>query len=406
MVEAAPGDRPGSDVVEIAARIHVIQVCACREQGLVHRHDRQQRFQRTGGAEQVAVDGLGGRDRGAVRPCTEHLAQGRGFDHVAAFGGGGMGVDVVDRARIQRGIRERCAQCTHLPFRRGHADVVGIVGNTVARQVTVAACATRLRVLDRFQDQEGGTLAHHQPRTVPGKRLATARDIARIWRGHGARALEHADDHRRQRRFGAPGDGDVEITVGDGAGRLADGDAGRTASGRVGDHRAQHLLADRDLRRAGVAHDCHRGIRAGCLLALEQQLLHPRLSGRGAAIDVAVIDACALAEPGKRVEAGIVRGLARCQDRHLLATIEEGALELGEGFLEGSLDRTRGKATLQRGHVDQADAGTGFAQRSGNSGHVEADRGNHTQTGNGNLATHRSPRAAASAPVAPGRIPW
>ena len=82
-----------ADMVEVATRIHLVQVGAGGQQVAFHRHDREQQFERAGRAQQVAMHRLGRRHARSVRPCAEHVAQCGRLDHVAAIRRGGMRID-------------------------------------------------------------------------------------------------------------------------------------------------------------------------------------------------------------------------------------------------------------------------------------------------------------------------
>jgi hypothetical protein len=80
-----------------------------------------------------------------------------------------------------------------------------------------------------------------------------------------ARAFESAEHCAGQWRFGAAGDGDIEIAGAYRARRFPYGRAGRGAGAAMGVDRPGYPVPDRDLRGAGILHDAHQRVRLGRL---------------------------------------------------------------------------------------------------------------------------------------------
>src|SRR5207342_3897896 len=143
----------------------------------------------------------------------------------------------------------------------------------------------------------------------------------------------------------------------------------------MGHYRAEDLVPDSDLRRAAVRHDRHGRERARLVLAMHQHVFAPVLHRDGAAVDIAVVQPCARSMGCERLQSGILDRLARCDYRHLVASIEKRLLKSGKAVGEGAVDNAGGIRSRKFRHVQQPDAGPACPQSSGQLGHGKAERG-------------------------------
>ena len=108
-------------------RVEVVDVGALAEEAVLHHQDAVDRFLDAGGAERMAGQRFGGRDRRAVVADAEDLADGVDFLGIADRRRGGVRVDVVDlfsaRSRAPaacsaRRLRRRARPCRNRPRSR------------------------------------------------------------------------------------------------------------------------------------------------------------------------------------------------------------------------------------------------------------------------------------------------
>ena len=176
----------------------------------------------------------------------------------------------------------------------------------------------------QVRDGAFGRIKHtREPAPVDREWLAGSSWILGIGLRKGARSIENTDEAGREWRFGAAGDRDVKSTRRDGACGLGNRDARGRAGRGVGEHGAADAMPDRDVGCSGIAHDGHRGERTRRLGTVVEQLLVPGLGGAHAAIDVAIVHACAHAQFGEVAQPCVLDRLVGGKDRHLLATIEK-----------------------------------------------------------------------------------
>ena len=94
------------DVIDTGAgRIEIIKVGGWRNGALAQGENGDDGFEGAGGAEQVAVQRLGGADRQPLGVLAEDAAQGVDFDRITFRRRRAVGVDVVDVGGVSVGRR-------------------------------------------------------------------------------------------------------------------------------------------------------------------------------------------------------------------------------------------------------------------------------------------------------------
>ena len=117
-----------------------------------------------GRAQQMADRRLGGRHGELAGGVAEQPLDGGELDLVAHRRRGAVRVDVVDVARLEAGALQRHAHAAvgavAVLGRRG--DVIGVARQAVADHLGIDARAARLGVLQLFQHDDAGALAHDE----------------------------------------------------------------------------------------------------------------------------------------------------------------------------------------------------------------------------------------------------
>ena len=249
-----------------------IQVQRGRHHAVADRHGREYRLNSTGGAEQMAGGGLGGRHRQPLCRCPEQALHGGQLDVVAGGRGSAVGVDIADIAWRNPGAAQCVAHGAEgaVPGFVGRGDMPGIARHAVASQLGMDPGAAGARMLQRFQHHHPRPLAHHKPVAVavPWAGGTVRRVVEAGGKGTGGGEAGHAEFGHG--RLGAARQHHIGIAERDRARRVTDGMRARGAGrgngaawamkaempGQVGgdvmDHAAQHEAAVDTAGQAGT----------------------------------------------------------------------------------------------------------------------------------------------------------
>ncbi len=237
------------------------------------------------GAEHVAVHRLGAADVGLVGEIAHRDLICLGLGHVVEERARAVGVDIdIVLGGIESGLLQRDADALGLggAVRARGRGVVGVAGAAVARDLGIDVGAAGLGVLHLLEDDDGGTVGHHEAAAVGVERQG---GVLRI-RGAGQRlgVREAGDTDRYGTAVAAARDDGVGVAVLDGAERLADGVRGGGAGRHDVDAGALGAELDGDLA-AGHVGDHRRDEVGGDPLAglVLEELLQLALDGREAA---------------------------------------------------------------------------------------------------------------------------
>ena len=171
-----------------------------------------------------------------------------------------MGVDVIDLVRPDRSAGERSLHRHRqsLALWIGLGDMESVTGRGVAREFTVDPRPASLRVLQRFEHQHAGALAHDET-IAPAVKRAASRLRGVVARAH---RLHRAKTRIRKRRdgcFAPPSDHHISISAPNRVSRLSQ----RVGPGRTrrdnAEIRAARTILDGDQPRAHVTNE--RGYR-------------------------------------------------------------------------------------------------------------------------------------------------
>ncbi len=229
------------------------------------------------------------RDGDTPRVLAQGDLDGLGLGDVAGAGGRAVGVDVVDRRRLETGLLERHLHGAGLRLaglvRQRHVE--GVRAHAGAGQLGVDAGAAGLGVLEALEHQATGALADHETVAagVEGPRGMLRVVVAQAERAGGGKA-GHAD--RAHGRLAAAGEHHLGVAVADDARRVADGVGAGGAGGNGGAQRALGAQLERDVRRAHVGDHHRHEQRVHAVRALGEELVDlgvQRLQAADAAAD-------------------------------------------------------------------------------------------------------------------------
>src|SRR5262245_44056418 len=319
----------------------------------------EDRLHRAGGAQQVTDRGLGRRHGERGRRVAKEALDGGEFDLVA-HGRGTVRVDVVHVAWPNTGALQRHSHRTvgAVAVLRRRRNVVGVAGQAVADNFRVDARAARLGVLEFFQHDNAGALAHDEAVAVL---VVGTRGLLRLIVEGGAQRPaggEAGDRQATDRALGAARNHDVGIIERDQPRGIADGMcAGRTGRdhGMVG---ALETMFDRHVSRGQIdeapwnkegtdaprslfleengglgdavkAADAGPDQDAGAFLLMAAigppTRVLDRLGGGGHAIDNKVVDLALLLglHPVVGIELALRQGATRDETRYLAAEVAD-----------------------------------------------------------------------------------
>ena len=272
------------DVIEAAAVVGLDEVERRRHDAA---HDRQQRGGRLDAAraaERVAVQRLGGRDRGVRQAGALDRAR---LGGVARRRRGGVRADVADVLGAEARVVERRAHggAGAGAGLVGVGQVRGVAARAVAGQLGVDARAARERVLALLEHEHARALADHEAVALGVERAARALGAVAQRRERAEVAVAGQDDGRDggvgtagEHRVGAPGADQPERGA-DGVGAGGAGGAGRRrraaqlqragdrGAGGVGQRERDHERADAvgaalEVRAVGLVERAHAAVRA------------------------------------------------------------------------------------------------------------------------------------------------
>ncbi len=152
------------DVVEVALGVRFVVVDGWGELGVLEGEGGDDEFDAAGGAEGMAEGGFGGADLDGFGGGAKDFFDGLGFGEVAEFGGGAVGVDVVDLIRIDFGFAEgffHGGGGTGAVF-IGGGDVAAIAGGTDSDEFGIDAGAAGLGMFVFFEDDDAGAFGHDE----------------------------------------------------------------------------------------------------------------------------------------------------------------------------------------------------------------------------------------------------
>ncbi len=154
-----PGAR--RDVIQVALRILRLAVDRRGDEALRDGQDRDDRLQGAGRAQGVAVHRFRRTDGNPPGPRAEDLLDRPRLHEVVGRRRRAVGVDVIDRLRLQSGVRQGLP---HRPDRPGGADirrghVVRIAGHAVAQHLGQDRAPLFFGPAKGFQDQDPRRLA-------------------------------------------------------------------------------------------------------------------------------------------------------------------------------------------------------------------------------------------------------
>src|SRR5690554_222838 len=185
---------------------------------------------------------------------AQHARDRTKLDLVAKWGGGAVGIDVVNLARADPGALDsglHAAETAIAVFgRRG--DVVSIAGEAVANDFAVDLGATGLSPLIVFQHDNAGAFTHHKAITIL---VVGARGgFGPVIEAGGERAAGSKAGQRQavDAAFSAAGDHDVSIAQGDQPGGIANGVGAGGTGGNDGMIGALEPKANRHMTRGQV----------------------------------------------------------------------------------------------------------------------------------------------------------
>ena len=189
------------------------------------------------------------RHRDGIATLAEQPLHRVELDLVAERRRGAVRVDVVEILRLDAGALQRRlhrAVGTIAALRR-RGDMIGIARKTVADDLRIDARATRFGMVQRFEHDGAGALAHHEAVAIPVERARALRRLVVEARRQGATGAEAGDPDAVDGRFGAAGDHDFGIFKRDQSRRVADSMRPGRAGGHAGMVRPAQSMLDRHI---------------------------------------------------------------------------------------------------------------------------------------------------------------
>src|SRR5882762_5187033 len=167
-------------------------------------------FQTAGASKQVASHRFGGTDGNLA--LAKKVPDGMCLQRVANRSGSAMSVYIIDLVRANASVAHRVAHYAESAFvlGRGLSHMVGVSGHAVAGNFGKDGCAAFLGVLELFQNQDAGALAHHKTVAVlvPGTAGFLRLVVAGGKCAHGGKS---ADAHGSDGGLGAASDHHVSV---------------------------------------------------------------------------------------------------------------------------------------------------------------------------------------------------
>ena len=232
-------------VVEVALGVGLVEVDGGGYDSVLECEGADDELDGAGGAEHVAVHGLGAADDGAA--ClflAEGFLDGGRLALVVEWCAGAVGVDVEVLAGLEGGLFE----CEAHGFGGaaslgvGGGVVVGVAGVAVAAYLGVDFGAALAGELFAFKYQYAGAFAEHEAAAAAVKRQRGGHGVG--GGGEGLHVGEAADGHVADGGFGAAGDDGVGASLADEAVGFADGVGAGGAGGDDGQVGALGVVGD------------------------------------------------------------------------------------------------------------------------------------------------------------------
>ncbi len=228
--------RGAVDNVERNLRVGRPVVASWRDAPFSHRQRGSHGLDRAGRAHAVPHGPLDRGNRNLVASLTEDDLNRLGLRQVSSWGGGGVGLHMVDPVWLDPGVSERGADCPRrtraLQMRRD--GVVGVVGGSEAQDFGVNPGAPRSGVLQVLQDQYPDTFTQHEPSPAGVKGPAGCLRGVIAVRDQRPHRREAGDEQRVLVRLHGSGHHQWSTTELDGVERVPDG---LGAGGTGGHHR-------------------------------------------------------------------------------------------------------------------------------------------------------------------------